>query len=434
MSFSPELLGRLSILLFGLFSCWLFFVPFRMDELPEQKFKRFIVLFWLVSRIGIFLLFYVVLNWSVEGDVMGYYYPQGKAVVEGGTIYRDFISSYAPLFPYLVGALISIVDSPKTIVFFSILVEGFSLFFWIGYARILKTTTAVRRAVLLYITCPLILMNVAFNGQNQIWIAFFLGLSVYLLVRKYAFWSGLIYSGSIVLVKFLALLFTPCLFFLAKARIKWALGFGSLPLLVYGYCYSQGLDVLAPFKAESLLTSAGNIPFLVTSILGLRNGLTAESGLVQFIFYLVLISFFLGLIFLILKDRLLNDPKQFAIVLTCFFALFMLWSNKSQTNYLMTCLFPICLALATPDLSNKKVFFFALFSAVAIIEPSFWYRVHFLSLDMLWMPGVILKDRLNVLIILLLDCYLIGFYGYLLWLCWRNLYPKPVGKMQKAFN
>ena len=53
------------------------------------------------SRIGLFALLYLVLDFSVTGDVPRYY-AEGTWVAGGEVPNRDFLTSYALLFPYAV--------------------------------------------------------------------------------------------------------------------------------------------------------------------------------------------------------------------------------------------------------------------------------------------------------------------------------------------
>lgn len=386
---SASLLGRLIVLFFGIL-CFLTGLRYRtkIEHLSNAKFQKYFWLFWGVSRVGIFTLFYFILQWEVTGDVIGYYYPQAQAVLSGAHIYQDFPSSYAPLFPYVLAIITGWWNTPLVIILLAIIMEALTLICWQKAAPRINGKEIFRIASFLYLTAPLVLLNISVNGQNQIWIAAFIALSVLLVLNKKDFWAGLAFSGSLIFVKFLALLFLPVLFFLARNRIKWSMGFLLLPLLVYGFLIFQGQDILVPIKAEAMLTSAGNIPYIVTSFLGIRNGLLIENSYVQLFFYAILLIFLSGIILLLFSNRRLTQVKYFPATLTLFLSLFLLLSNKSQTSYLVIGWFPVCLLLAKDGITKARACLFLVLSTLTILEPAFWYRSQFVSLDVIWNASI----------------------------------------------
>ena len=75
----------------------------------------------------LFAALYLVGHQEVPSDIPAYYMPAAHAVLAGKLPFRDFTSSYAPLFPYLGGALVWIWDSGKMFALFSILVNAAAL-------------------------------------------------------------------------------------------------------------------------------------------------------------------------------------------------------------------------------------------------------------------------------------------------------------------
>jgi len=419
---SASLMGRLIILIFGILS-FLIGIRYRKKiyQLSNPIFQKYFWIYWGISRLGIFLLFYALLQWEVTGDVIGYYYPQAEAVLSGQHIYQDFPSSYAPLFPYFLGMIIGCWNTPLAIILLAISMEVLTLICWKKTASRIANKEVVRLTMLLYLTAPLVLLNVAVNGQNQIWIAAFIALSVLLILNKKDFWAGMIFSGALILVKFLALLFLPVLFFLAKNRIKWSAGFSLLPLLIYGFLIFQGQDILVPFKAEAVLTSAGNIPYIVTSVLGIRNGLLIENNYVQLFFYAILLLSLSGIILLLFSNRKLTQIKYFPATLTLFLSLFLLLSNKSQTSYLVIGWFPICLLLAQDGITKSRTFLFLAISTFTILEPAFWYRSQFVSLDVIWSASISDPVWRDGVIMLIFDTILLLSYLQLAKISFKEL-------------
>jgi len=413
------LLFKIILIVFGISTATYGLWYIDKQAISDAKFLKATGLFWLLSRFGIFVIYYGILGNEVAGDVAGYYYPQALSILEGKHIYQDFVSSYAPLFPYILAGIISIWDSAISIVLVAILLEGWMLAYWLRVSPALASPNNVQMATILYVTSPLILLNIIINGQNQIWIGFLIAAAVLLAIQRRTFWSGVVLGAAVVLVKFLVLLFVPALFFLSKNRKRWIIGFSILPVLIYGLLAIQGIDFLVPFKAEGLLTSAGNIPFVVSSLFGLRTGLITQSTILQIFFYSLLLSGCWTIIFLLFKTNALKHPSRLPSVIGLFLILFLLLSNKSQTSYLVMAWFPICLILSYQKITKKTWLIFSILSVVTIIEPALWYRWDFISLDAIWSVHSSPTERICGLVIAGLDLLLISSYLVLLNWCWK---------------
>src|SRR2546428_2583767 len=94
-----------------LFTRWQF-----LYRMPSAQFLRLSVSALFLTRALLFTLIYLVLQYEVPSDVGGAYYSEAKAALHGGLVYRDFHSTYAPLFPYLAAIAVKIWDSAKSIV------------------------------------------------------------------------------------------------------------------------------------------------------------------------------------------------------------------------------------------------------------------------------------------------------------------------------
>src|ERR1700730_10620008 len=259
------LLGKVLLGVLGILFLVLFLTSLRFASLSNSRFFLIAFLSLVATRVGVFALVFLVLRIAPESDVVGGYYPQAKSVIVGLFPYRDFTSSYAPFFPYICSYAIRLWDSPLAIVLLAIIFECVAFPVWLWVLRHGIGEVQARLATLLYLTSPLPIMNVAIAGQNQIWIAFFLGLSIYLLMRGKDVLSGVGLSLSLILVKFLPLIFAPPLFVAARKRFGWFAGFILLPIAVYAYLIYRLVDVLMPLRNESRDATSGNIPFLLTA-------------------------------------------------------------------------------------------------------------------------------------------------------------------------
>src|SRR2546429_355740 len=98
------LLGKLIVSL-ALFA--LLLLSFRID-LSRIKTRQFTIFVWIslaFVRVAVFVVLYLVMNLTPQSDNIGYY-SEAKAALAGGLIYRDFASSYGPLFTYMDAAVV----------------------------------------------------------------------------------------------------------------------------------------------------------------------------------------------------------------------------------------------------------------------------------------------------------------------------------------
>jgi hypothetical protein len=341
----------------------------RIEEVP---FRRAVLFIWFVTRVGLFLAVFWALHVEPASDLPAYYYPQAELANRGLLVYRDFPSSYAPLFPYALGAALRLIwHSPKMIIVLAIAAEGLSLPFWMGAcARVLPGEHA-RRAALLYVASAAPLVNVALEGQNQVWVSLCLAVAVWLYGRGREVGAAVALSLSVVLVKFLALLSVPAFFFRNSRRTAIASTFAVTPLLVYGFLLVKGADILSPLRGESGDQTAGNLPFLATGLLmafGINVPLRVLDG--------ITLALLAGLS-VWLSQR---EPQPRAWGTMCgvvlLLATVLLFSKKAYPSYLVMAFYPFCAIAASDSWRWWNGVIFGCFGVVAMLEPTLWFRWH----------------------------------------------------------
>jgi Gpi18-like mannosyltransferase len=363
------LLGKLGIAVVCVVVMFVVVSIRQLREISKGRFTIVALALLLLSRLGVYVGIYFVLGQSVTADVAGAYYPEGKAILQGAVLYDEVQTSYAPLFPFIMAAIVLLWDSPKAIVLFAIILEAISLPFWIGAGRQLLGDATTRMATMLYVTCPIAVMNVALNGQNQVAISLVMAIALLLIVRRRDYLSGLVFGLSVAAVKLLGFLFAPVLWLLVERRWSWLAGFVVLPVVVYGVCLAFGLDVLVPVRLQGMHVTAGNLPFFLSIF-----GLDMQDQTVR---VLVTIVVLLGLIIVFLTAWALNAREakgNLVHLVTLVLLTFLVLSKKSYTSYLVLCLFALCLSIASRPMGWRALVWFAVFSIVASIEPTLWFR------------------------------------------------------------
>lgn len=363
------------------------------------------------SRLGLFIALFVILKIEPQSDVVAYYYPQAKHALLGQLPYRDFDSSYAPLFPYIVAAAVKLWDSPKSIVLLAITLEIASLPLWLSVARAATSERIARVGAALYVTNPLPLVSVALNGQNQIACALLLALSLFLVLRRSPALSGLALGASVACVKFLPLLLAPPAFLSAgRHKARWSVAGAAIVVAVYGLFALAGADVFKPARTESALISSGNLPFLLTAA-----GATSSRGIIGWGALIALVGVLGAIAIWALIRRMGDEPWRLMPLLTLLLLTFMLFSKKSYTAYLCLAFFPVCVTVAQQVRRRAGLFLFGGLSALAMLEPSLWHRwLAPRDLGVLWSsdPGVTKSRAVAFLCceVALLSGYVIGFW------------------------
>jgi hypothetical protein len=343
----------------------------RFRQGSSRTFNRYSTLALVVSRACIFVLVFLVLRIPPRGDIPAYYFPQALQALHGYIPYLDFQTSYAPLHPYMDAAALLIWKSPLAIILLAICAEALLLPIWLRMARELFPEQRVRAATLLYIASPISIQFVAIDGQNNIFIAFLLALAALACCRHRIFLSGVLVSLSVVLVKFIPLLFAPVFLFSVPRRLRWLIGFLSVLVLGYGGFALLHAPLLQPLLLESQTRTASNLPYLVESILGLAPNPRLEDS-----FALLAILLILTLV----GRRLQGADNRVRLAVLAFAPLaltlaLLLFSKKSWPPYLILALFPVCLLFQAQRRVGIRVILFSSFSLIAVLVQSFWATI-----------------------------------------------------------
>jgi hypothetical protein len=388
-----------------------------IQRLPWRRYVALTYGYLLLSRVLVFGVLYMALGLRAQSDVPGIYYPQAKHAIHGLLPYRDFRTDYAPLFPYIASIPVRIVHSPLGIIVLAILFEFAAYPVWVALARRVASMEAARLAMLCYVTSPIALVNVAIDGQNQVWLCVFLAAALLLFVSRRQLAAGAALSISIVAVKFLSVLLVPAFLISGSGRRRFLAGLVALPAVVYGLFLLLGADVLRPIGQEASDHTSGNLPFLL-SILFHPNSPPA-SHVVDIATAVFMVGVYL-LAYWKLRTR--DGPALESFLVVLFMLTLMIFSKKAYTNYLVIFLFPLCLVIAVGGMDVRRIWTFGLLGILATLEPSLWFRWLgqrdlLAALDA--SPGA--TGTAKIAIFAAWDLVLVGLYAYYWWGAWRLL-------------
>ncbi len=386
-------------------------------RVARRTFDRAFYGAFLLSRLGLFLLVFVLLRVPVRGDVLGYYWPEGLAAMHGLLPYRDFASSYAPLHGFLDAAVLRVWQSPRALILFAMAVEAAALPLWMQLGRRVRPEPTVRRAAGLYLLSAISLQFCALDGQDNAVIALLLAVAVSLVLARRELLAGAMVGLSAVAVKVIPLGYVPVLFAATPKRWRWAAGLLAVVALGYGAFWRVlGWAVLMPLTREGGLKSAGDLPYVVEA----ATGWTLPGAI-----WTVLLLGAFAVILLRVVGRVRRDPAMSVRVEGMLFGVtattlaLELFSKKSWPPYLMLVLFPLLLSVASRG-SAWAVAGVGAFGVVALVEHSYWATV-LRQFDAQTFHAGLARGDGRCFVFLALELLLLVGYGWLLSLSWREM-------------
>jgi hypothetical protein len=399
----------------------------RLVELTEVRFLRTAVGLQLVPALGLFVALYVVGHQEPTSDVPGYYIPAARAALAGQVPVRDFALSYAPLFAYVGAALMFVWNSGKVFALFAILLNAVALVWWHSAATACFDRSTARHCTVLYATSGHVLVQ-ALLGTNQAWINAALAASALLVARERSVASGLAQAVVACTTKVLAHLFWPVLWICAPQRLRWAAAATLPTAAIYAVFLAAGAGpgLLYPLRHEGELISPGNLPYLLDLVLG-------GTGPLERIVFDILAVTALALTIAWLYIRASGLPaRNRRTLLLAGLALtglvFMVFSKKSFTGYVIFVLYPIVYVLVSRVAGSRtRIGFLLVFNALLVAEPSLWFHLEGFHWPLrTWFKTV---GGPVVTGFTLLDVALLSCYVYLAWLSVREVQRTADGEM-----
>jgi hypothetical protein len=357
-----------------------FMVATAMVLLPicQRLFKRAGALPWLLgvfaaSRLGGWAAAYVVAPGLVRhSDLVLYYYPEALRALQGDLPYRDFPTSYGPLFPYVAATFLSLWNDQAAVALAMVLFEIAAV---VLFARVAATRTDLSpdtliRALLVYAVNPAALYWSGLLAYNSSIVLFFWVLALALLLwGRYAA-SLVALAASVIAGKFLAVLAGPVWLADRRRRPGLLVAAGALAVVGALALRAAGLDLLLPLAREGGRSTAGNVWFLVSAIPFIAvDGAIWRFG--PFLSFVAAAGALIG--WLALRWTTRPNLVQLCAAISAFSWLFMLLMKKSYPHY--TPMFLLLTVFALADTTRGaawRLLLLAAAGAVGIIEPGLW--------------------------------------------------------------
>jgi hypothetical protein len=409
----------------GLLGTWM--LRTRVMDLPEGPFLRWALGLQLAPSLALFVSLYLLGPLEPTSDVPSYYLPAARAALAGQVPFRDFVSSYAPLFPYVGATLVAAWNSGKVFALFAITLNAVTLLLWHWSAMRGFDPRTTRTSTVAFAASGHVMVQ-GLLGTNQCWIAASVAASTLLMMRERIVAAGLVQAAAACATKLLAHLFWP-VFWICAPRRSWWLAAAVIPTAaVYLLFLSLGAgpNLLYPLQFEATQLSSGNLPYLLDLVLGalsserlILDGLTVTALAVT-----------LGWLFWRTRAVAARDrPALLPATLLLIALTLMIFSKKSFTGYIMFVMYPAVLmhVAHTGAAARARMGFMLLFNVLLVAEPSLWFRLNGFN------GG--LRDWINsgggpvIAAFVGLDVVLLACYVYLAWLSVRSLQTTVDGAM-----
>jgi hypothetical protein len=342
----------------------------RFRSVSNGRFLIRVLTVQLLPTVVFFVALYVVGHQEVTSDVANFYLPAARAPLAVQMAASDVKMSYAPLFPFVGAGVISLWSSGKAFVVFDVVLNALSLLLWHGAALRLLGGDTARESSLLFAGCGSLLVQVLL-GSNQIWVAASLATSTWLIASGRTGLSGLAQGLTVATIKMLTLLFWPVFWICSARRWNWFLAAFLPAVLIYGAFALIGADLLHPLRAESVMITSGNLPYILDPLVAtwplkksLFDGLAAIALLITVGWLYVRIQ----------RISASERPKLLFAAIALLGLVFMLMSKKTFT-YAAFFMYPaVVVAVTRMPRVWVRLGLLVVYNVILSAEPSYWYH------------------------------------------------------------
>lgn len=352
----------------------LLWLPAVEAFLARASARRWLEWAFASSRILGWLACYVAVPGLVRySDLMLYYTPEARQVLAGLAPYRDFPTSYGPLYTYLNAAALFVWNHPAAIALLVVLFEIAAVRLFVRLAsRHADGEAAIARTLFVYLLNPAAFYWSGMLGYNSpvVLVFWVLALGAALASRPAA--SAAALAASVVAGKFLGVLMGPVWLLAARRRIVVVAAVAAAGIAGLLVARQMGIDLTLPLQREGHRSTAGNLWFLASALPGIdpagalwRFGPAAAFGAAT-----------AALMVMTLRRWPAAAAPTLAQACGAIAAvgwLFMLLSKKSFPHYTpMFLLFAVHAMSAWAPRERRWPLLLAILGAIGIVEPGLW--------------------------------------------------------------
>jgi hypothetical protein len=329
---------------------------------------------FVASRLLGWLACYVAVPGLVRySDLMLYYTPEARQVLDGLAPYRDFPTSYGPLYTYLNAAALFVWNHPAAIALVVVLFEIAAVRLFVRLAsRHGDGDAAIARTLFIYLLNPAAFYWSGMLGYNSPVVLVFWVLSLGSLLASRHVTSAAALAASVVVGKFLGVLMGPVWLLASRRRIAVVAAVAAAGIAGLFVARQLGIDLTLPLQREGNRSTAGNLWFLASALPGVDTG----GSLWRFGPAAAFGAAAAALMATTLRRWPVGPAPTLAQACGAMAAigwLFMLLSKKSFPHYTpMFLLFAVYAMSAWAPRDRHWPLLLAVLGAIGIVEPGLW--------------------------------------------------------------
>lgn len=325
----------------------------------------------LIMRVVPFALAYLVFSFPLPTDVQFWYVPEARAAADGLLVYRDFISPYAPLFPYFLALPMLLWDDGRSIIILMLLLDVAALALTRAHFERYVGRERASLASLLYAVSPTPILMAALGGQEDVWLWIVGSLVIASAARSRALRAGLVAGVGLLCTKILLVVGVLPLAFGIRRPAHYLAGLSAIGVVSIPVLWALTGDKFLMPLSEGAYVSGPNVWFLLNALTQGAIPLgSIRLSLVGIALVVGVSAAFYWRHRRAIADR--HDALAAAWVFT--FAMLMLLSPKSLGNYAVIYLLPATF-LSVWRRDSRGIAALLALNVLAAYQPSLWYRL-----------------------------------------------------------
>ncbi len=237
-----------------------------LSGLVERWRVPLIVLTYLVTRVALLIVVYVVLGDNKPQNDNAWWQWMGVGILEGKLPYRDFLCSHSPLFPYLMAVAFAIWrhDGAAVLIFGAFDVACLLLIY--ALAKRTANESVAKNAIWMWALNPAVWLITVRYAQDETIIAAVLMMASLLYLRGSKWWYGIVLALGFMITKFTTIPGLIVAFTYSNKKIRDALvGIVAVGLMLSMFTL-QGIDITSPLRSEDMGIEGVNITVLIDRI------------------------------------------------------------------------------------------------------------------------------------------------------------------------
>lgn len=329
----------------------------------------YLALFWVLFRLLPFVVIYLIFGQSPQSDLLHFFYPLGKVILQGGLPYRDAQSPYSPLFSTLMAIPVLVWRDPRSVLLFLLLAEGVIVWFTFRHFKQAEPVPQRMFRCLFYYTLPVPFAMSVLSGQED---ALMWGFAAWALifVAKRPYLSGLLLGLGLLTTKAILMFVVVPLLVITRNRLAFLAGLCTLtvPVALFLTWQIQWLWITQPLNEGSFM-KAPNWRSLLNPVL--PEPLLNATGLWKWAGIGLLLSL-TG--WLSAVGRYVPGQRLLPLFFIAVYGIMSVVQQSAISTYSYIFMLPLVFTL-----TDFRRWWFCLgligFNSLAAIHPSLWWRL-----------------------------------------------------------